>query len=120
MKPIRPTYTPSNKHDAHNIIHSGITPHGYGGRAVFMSDGPMLTGRPVWSPMWFHHEAFHIMEHIFPEAPFSEASQVGKYLDTYMGCTHWREWWGWYMGTHVEGGVGGMDVRVGVVASSCC
>ncbi len=49
---------------------------GHGGRAVFMSDGAMLTGRPVWSPMWFHHEAFHILEHIFPEAPFSEASQV--------------------------------------------
>jgi hypothetical protein len=27
-----------------------------------MSDGPMLTGRPVWSSMWLWHEAFHIME----------------------------------------------------------
>ena len=41
----------------------------------------MLTGRPVWSPMWFHHEAFHVMEHIFPEAHFSEASQVGAWVD---------------------------------------
>lgn len=31
-----------------------------------MSDGMMLEGRPIWSPEWFHHETFHIMEHIFP------------------------------------------------------
>lgn len=58
---------------------NSITPYGgvtAGGRAVFMSDGPMLTGRPVWSPMWLWHETFHIMEHIFPEAPFAEASTL--------------------------------------------
>lgn len=54
----------------------GITPRGYGNRAVFMSDGAMLSGRPVWSPMWFHHEFFHIMEYCFPEAAFAEASQI--------------------------------------------
>lgn len=73
------------------LPHSGITPHGFGGRAVFMSDGAMLAGRPVWSPMWFHHEAFHVMEHIFPEAHFSEASQVGAW-----GCGDRGGRWGWW------------------------
>lgn len=44
---------------------NSITPSGgvtAGGRAVFMSDGPMLTGRPMWSSMWLWHETFHIME----------------------------------------------------------
>lgn len=50
---------------AYMLTCGGITASGgdaAGGRAVFMSDGPMLKGRPVWSPMWFWHEVFHIME----------------------------------------------------------
>lgn len=47
-------------------------------RFVFMSDGSMMDHDPLWSPEWWHHETFHILEHLFPETPFSKLSdEVG-------------------------------------------
>jgi hypothetical protein len=75
----------------------GVTATGRQGRPVYMSDGSMLDHPPYWGAEWLHHETFHVMEHLFPEAPFAKLSEEvshpcflrNRWPDGYRGHYEW-------------------------------